>query len=268
MMTDPQPFTVHTHELAQRVNISMLGSFELNLAGNQVPIVHGSKSEHLLVCLTLARQRRMLRVHLLERIWPQVDPLLAGQSLNSLTHQLNKMTCRFLNGDGIILHENGHYQLNLSGGVWTDIDYFNTWSEKGKYWLDNNDSEHGVALCEQALALYQGDLCGDSSIQTIMEREELRAKFLTLLARLADHYNNLGNPSVALHYIQRLLAHDPCREDAHRHAMHCYVQLNQRSQALRQYRICCKALELEFDAQPEPATVALFDQIRLHPAPL
>ena len=83
---------------------------------------------------------------------------------------------------------------------------------------------------------------------------------------LADHHYSHDAPSKALHYTQRILAHDPCREDAHRQAMRCYVRLGQRAQAFRQYNLCCQALSTEFDVQPEPATVALYEQIRLDPA--
>ena len=248
------------------VVISVLGSVRLILDGKPVPIIRDSKSAHLLVCLVLAKQHRLSRDHLLEYIWPQSDPALAGQALNSLNHQLNKLSGKYLNGEGLIVHETGYYQFNLLDHLWIDIDHFATWSETGKRLLSTDDVTPGVTYCEQALALYQGDLCGDASIQTVIERERLRAAFLDLLVRLADHYYSRNDLGKALHYIQRMLAHDPCREDAHRQAMRCYVRLGQRAQALRQYRLCCQALAAEFEIEPEPATVALFEQVRLDPA--
>jgi DNA-binding SARP family transcriptional activator len=66
----------------------------------------------------------------------------------------------------------------------------------------------------------------------------------------------------------QLLLMDPCREDAHRMAMQCHVLRGERAQALRQYRVCERILRLEFDAAPEEATRALFDQVRLDPSSL
>jgi len=63
-----------------------------------------------------------------------------------------------------------------------------------------------------------------------------------------------------------VLQHDPCREDAHRLIMRCYLRRDQRAQALHQFRVCQSILSAEFDAAPEPVTVALFEQIRLDPA--
>ena len=194
------------------------------------------------------------------------DPALSSQSLNSLTYQLNKLTGEFLNGVGLVIHENGYYRLNSPDLVWVDTEYFDTFSATGRRLLASGDVTEGVTHCEQALALYQGDLCGDCSIQTVIEHERLRIVFLDLLACLADHYFTLGDYTKALCYIQRLLDQDVCREDAHRLAMRCYIRLGRRSQALRQYRLCCQGLASEFDAKPEPETTLLFDQIRLNPA--
>lgn len=246
------------------VAISVLGSFCLTVDGYPMPLSSESKGEHLLLCLVLAHQHRMVRDDLLERVWPHSNSTLAGQSLNSLVHQLNKLTNSSLNGTGVITRQGGYYSLNLSNGVWIDIDQFERWSELGERLLLDGDELGSVDYWKQALALYHGDLCGDSTIETVIIRERLRVIFLNLLSHLARHAYTQGNPTEALAYINRLLIHDPCREDAHRQGMRCYLSLNQRAQALRQYRICCQALAKEFDALPEPATVALFDQIRLN----
>jgi DNA-binding SARP family transcriptional activator len=246
--------------------ISLLGVFRLVVGGRLAAINSGSKSECLLLYLALARRHCLLRADLLERLWPNYDSNLAGQSLNSLTSQLNKLAARFLNGAGLIIHTNGYYCLNTDNRVGLDIDYFEAWQKRGLQYLRQDDETQGLAYCRRALSLYSGDLCGDSSsLETVMERERLRVAYLDLLAQLADYYYARRDPIEALSYIQRLLAHDPCREDAHRQAMRCYVLLKQRAQAMRQFRLCCHALALEFETQPEPATVALYDQIRTDP---
>ncbi|MCB0081668.1 MAG: bacterial transcriptional activator domain-containing protein [Caldilineaceae bacterium] len=265
-MIIPQSFDETTLRTLSPVVISVFGSVRLILGGTPVPLVRESKSAHLLICLALAKEHRLSRCRILETIWPEADSTLAGQALNSLNHQLNKMSAKYLNGAGLVVHETGYYQLNAPHRVWIDIDHFAQWSEAGRQLLSTDDVAAGVSYCEQALALYQGDLCGDSSIHTLFERERLRAAFLDLLVRLAEHYYRHGDPGKALHYTQRVLAHDSCREDAHRQAMRCYVRLGQRAQAFRHYRLCCQALATEFDAQPEPATAALYEQIRLDPA--
>jgi DNA-binding SARP family transcriptional activator len=69
----------------------------------------------------------------------------------------------------------------------------------------------------------------------------------------------------ALAYALRLIACDPCREDAHRVVMRARVRQGERAQALRQYRLCERVLREEFDARPEALTTELFERIRVDP---
>lgn len=264
-MFDVHPVSVIWPGLQPPVLVALLGTFRLTLDGDRAPISSGSKAETLLSHLALARQHRVSRLDLLEHLWPESELTLAGQSLNSLTYRLNKLASKSLDGAELVTHEDGYYCLNRESGVSVDIDCFDTWSTTGKQLLQNGDEALGLARCQWALALYRGDLCGDSSISTVIERERLRAAFLDLLAFLADYQYARENPTEAMKYIHRLLIHDPCREDAHRQAMRCYLRMGLRAQALRQFHICCQALKTEFNAPPEPTTVDLYERIRLHP---
>jgi DNA-binding SARP family transcriptional activator len=61
-----------------------------------------------------------------------------------------------------------------------------------------------------------------------------------------------------------LVQRDPCREDAHRRLMRCLTRQGQPHLALRQYQACVDALDHELGVDPDPATTALAQQIRLH----
>ena len=86
-----------------------------------------------------------------------------------------------------------------------------------------------------------------------------------MLASLAAYVCAAGDDAASLAYAQRLLQHDPCREDAHRLLMRCHLRRGERAQALHQYRVCVDLLRAAFGTTPEPATVALFEQVRLDP---
>lgn len=252
------------------VNIYLLGTFQLFIQQQRLLINRGSKAENLLIHLALAQERRLARDELLEHLWPEHNPTLAGQSLNNLIYQLNKRIRQDLGSRNMVIHDDGYYAFNPGEEVTLDLDYFETWQQRGKAAWQSGNVDHGLAYYEQALALYRGDLCSDTTVATVkvvLERERLRASLLDLLASLGDHYL-AGDPMRALSYIHRLLNHEPCREDAHRQAMRCYMRLGARAQALRQYQFCCQLLRTEFAASPEPATTELFEQIRLTPADL
>ena len=116
-----------------------------------------------------------------------------------------------------------------------------------------------------ALDLYGGDLAFGSDIKHIVERERLRSRHLSVLAGLAENHFADGNFARALEGALQLLAQDPCREDAHRMAMRCFVRLGARAQALRQYRTCRAVLQMEFDAIPERLTEQLYEVVRVEP---
>jgi DNA-binding SARP family transcriptional activator len=122
-------------------------------------------------------------------------------------------------------------------------------------------------LFERAVRLYGGDLSAavGSGARAALERERLRAACRRALIRLADYAFVQQDFDTSLAYALELLDHDPCREDAHRLVMRCHVRLGERSQAVYHYRTVQAILRSECDAEPEPATTALFEQIRLKP---
>lgn len=247
--------------------VALLGQTRLMATHRTLPVPGRGKSDALLLGLALFQRGAVAREQLLEQLWPGQSTTLAGQALNSLTSELNKFCRKHFACDPLILHEQGYYRFNYEAGVNTDLEQFYTLAALGQQQLQAGDSVEGVAHCNQALALYRGDLpcgdlSGDFSIAALLTREQLRATLLDLLAALANYYYASEEARQALPYLQQLLARDPCREDAHRLVMRCYLGLGQRTQALRQYQLCTQLLALEFGAQPEPATVALFDQMR------
>jgi DNA-binding SARP family transcriptional activator len=250
------------------VLLAVLGTLRLRVAEQLIPIGSGSRSEQLLVCLALRRHHRTARSELLESVWPGADTLLAGQSMNSLTHQLNRSVERLSDGIPLIVHEAGYYRLNPSAEVAVDVDLFDHWQNRGMRLLSAGQVDGGLEWCERAVDLYRGELCAGARIDIVSERERLRVAYLDLLACLADQYFRVGDAAKSLAFVQRLLEVDYCREDAHRQAMRCYMRLGRRSQALRQYQLCCRALAEEFDAVAEPETVALHQLIQHNPAAL
>ena len=247
------------------VMICLLGNFRLLVAGELIPIHPGSKSEALLSLLALHSGRRMPREQLIQSLWPESDPALARNSLHNLVHHLNKLLGPALHGAAPVLHEDGYYRLNLAAGIGVDVISFDRLVEAGDQQLHAGDAAMAMRSYDRAAQLYRDDLQLATDEQTVMERERLRARYLTLLAQLAEYHYQEGAYSAALMYLWRLLERDAYREDAHRLVMRCYVRRGERAAALHHYQVCVDMLRTKFDAVPEAATVALFDQIRLDP---
>ena len=116
--------------------------------------------------------------------------------------------------------------------------------------------------------MYRYDLytAADVDAEVIIEREWLHSRLYNLLADLARSAYDRRDIAGCLAAAQRVLSSDPFHEDMHRLLMQCYVRCGERSQALRQYRVCRAVLQKEVDVEPEPSTAKLFERIRGDPS--
>ncbi len=247
------------------IQICLLGDFRLLQAGQPLALRSGGKTEALLCQLGLQARRRVARPALLHLLWPDSDDGQASQSLNSLVYSVHKQIGQAIGGAAPVLHEDGYYRLNREAGVGVDVATFDALAQIGDQQARSGDLNNAALSYSRCVQLYRGDLCVTTDVNAIVERERLRTRYLTLLSKLADHYCRVGDDAACLEYAWLLLAHDPCREDAHRVVMRCHVRCGERAAALRHYQVCEDILRSEFGAAPEPATTALFEQIRCEP---
>lgn len=264
-MVGQQVIPLLSDETSHPILICLLGQFHLLKAGHPFALRSSGKAEALLRYLGIAYQRGLARDILLQLLWPDISAPLARQSLHSLVHSLHKLMGDAIGGSAPVIHYDGTYRLNVEAGVASDVAYFNALARAGDQQVHAGDLPAAIDAYTCATELYRGDLCIDLDVSALIEREHLRTRFLTLLTYLADSHYDAGNYGPCLKHGWRLLESDPCREDAHRVIMRCYVRQGKRAEALRQYRVCETVLRVEFDAVPESATTELFEQIRLDP---
>ena len=242
--------------------ICLLGNFRLLMAGALVPMRASGKNEALLVHLALQASRRISGERLIQVLWPDSDLERGRNSLRNLVHHLNKLLGSALQGASPVLHEEGYYRLNVEAGIGVDVTCFDELVIRGDQQMQVGNRAAALLSYRRAAELYRDDLGVAIDVQTVMERERLRACYLTLMAQLAEQHYRAGEYGMAQECLWRLLARDPYREDAHRLVMRCYVRRGERAAALHQYQVCTDLLRAEFGAAPEATTVALFEQIR------
>jgi DNA-binding SARP family transcriptional activator len=246
------------------VQVCVLGSFRILKGRAPIAVRPGGKVEQLVGALALNTDG-MVRDELLGLVWPESESDLAAQSLNSLIHWLRRSLSDALAGLPPVLRQAGRYRLNTEGGVTIDVQAFDRAVDAGDRRSRTGQVNEAMYAYSDALRLYAGDLAIGSGIQHVIERERLRTRYLSVFARLADlHFADADYERTLVNAL-RLLACEPCREDAHRLAMRCYVRLGQRAQAMRQYRICSEVLAQEYDARPEDLTEELYRLIRTDP---
>src|SRR5262249_32744366 len=120
---------------------------------------------------------------------------------------------------------------------------------------------NGKRALQRAVDLYTGDLlpnCYDEWILPV--RERLREDFLAALAQLVLLLEQHGDLAAALLYGQRLLRHDPLREENYRLVMRLHVAVGDRAGVANVFRSCERIMRRELGVAPGQATVDLLRQ--------
>ena len=119
-----------------------------------------------------------------------------------------------------------------------------------------------------AVALYGGDLLdGHDEPWLRPERDRLRGRHLDALGELADLCEAAGDLAEAVTHAERLLRHDPLREEGYRRLMRLHAARGDAARALGVYHECSRLLESELGVAPSAATRAAYAALLPREAP-
>ena len=243
------------------LHIRLLGDLRLAYGETALTTVNSPRLQALLAYLILHRGAPQLRAPLAFLLWPDAPEARARANLRKLLHDLR--------------------QALPDPDRWLAISPRTVqWRPEAPATIDVADFERLLAApptrasLEAAVALYGGDLlpsCYDDWI--LGERERLRECFAAALAGLLTILEAAHAYAPALGYAQRLIAHDPLQEAAHRRLIALYTRLGDYAAAVRTYHQCAALLERELGVAPSPPTRELYDLLldrpaAPHPAPV
>ena len=116
---------------------------------------------------------------------------------------------------------------------------------------------------QSALLIYQGDYLPEvGGAWVLPEQERLRQSFQSAGLQLARLHLENGRPDQALSVAGRLIAADPCLEQAYRLAMQAQAAASNRPAAARLYEKLAQTLMQELGASPSPETESLYLSLR------
>ena len=249
------------------LHVRLLGDFLL--LADDVPITtfEMPRLQSLLAYLLLHHDAPQVRSHLAFVLWPDSTDAQAHANLRNILHHVRHA-----------LHALQALQALPQADSYLHIERQTLqWKPSAAWTLDVLDFEHALSEAEQAqqatgkalrralehaVELYRGDLlpgCYDEWI--LPERDRLREQFFTALQRLISLLEQERDYDGAISATQRLLRHDPLREEAYRQLMHLYAVLGERALALRTYHTCASVLERELGVEPGPATRAAYERL-------
>jgi DNA-binding SARP family transcriptional activator len=139
------------------------------------------------------------------------------------------------------------------------------WATSHETWVDIVEFERlctDPATVERAIELYDGPFAPQLDHEWASAlRDRLARSYSHALELAIKRRGSIGDLAGTLLYVERLLAHDPWREDALCGLILLRCRLGDRAGALSFYRQFCIRLREEFGVEPMPETTASYKRI-------
>ena len=248
--------------MSASLRISLLGRLEFELDGRTLADPQAVKARALMAYLA-ATGRAHSRQALAGLLWSDVLEASARHSLRSALMQVRQTL------DDYVEATRQTIGLNAAKDIWVDVQRFEDACRRLQRGGEDLP-DHDRALLREAVHLYQGEFLAGlyvpdaalfeewmSQQREYYQRQALQA--LTRLATIAEARNELDE---GLEEARRILDLDPLLEEAQRLTMRLLARRGERSAALAQFEVCKGVLADELGVEPDPATVALAEQIR------
>lgn len=241
-----------------KLEIRLLGSFEVRVDGRAVDGFESQKVRGLLAYLAMARGVPRGRERLAALFWPEHEPHSARSSLRQALYNLRST----LAPARPVVSTHQTVTFARDPDVRVDAEDFEEALRRGM-------DEAAPHLLAQAVRLYDGDFLSGCPVRAGAEledwlaeqRERLREGAIQALRTLIAHQRERGDHRLAIQHGQRLLALDPLAEEAHRQLMSLYGLSGRRGRALSQYEALRNLLDRELGVEPEEETHALYRSI-------
>ncbi|MCC7104008.1 MAG: GAF domain-containing protein [Chloroflexi bacterium] len=250
------------------LDLRCLGPFTLLRDGLPVPAHRFARRRSLtLLKILLTRYGKPVhREELVELLWPDGSPRVAGDLLNVVVHYLRRglEPAARANQPSAYIRTNGdYYAFDTTSQHRLDTQDFMELSRLGQEHERRGRQDEALSAYERALAAYTGDFLEDElySDWCALEREYLRETFLSALWRAAHLRVDRGDFEVGVQWYRRALLSDATLEEVHRALMEAFWRAGRRDEALRQYRECEAVLARELHVAPMTETEALRQRI-------
>jgi DNA-binding SARP family transcriptional activator len=192
--------------------------------------------------------------------WPEHSEERAENNLSLTVMAARRALEEAAPAAGELISVNRGAYTFAAGDVWLDSEAFMDAAGRAGALESAGRREEATKALDEALGLYAGDLLpGDLYEEWTLEaRARLQDVFTDLLLRRARIAARAGDHETSIRLHRRILERDPASEEAHRGLISAYLELGQRSRALRQAVACREALARHLGVGPDEQTLALF----------
>lgn len=248
--------------MTQRLQFTLLGNPEIRLNGDRLSFKY-QKSIALLVYLVVTR-RSHSRQKLAGLLWGETTEANARAGLRKSLSDLRSQV------EAHLTIERHQVSCDFSAPFDLDVEDFQIQMDQFRESSAADLDLEQAARLIQAMDAYQGDFLAGFHIRraaafeewVTVQRERFRLDAIQGLHLLADYFLTQGEYPQAVHHLERLLALEPCQEEAHRQMMSLLALQGKQGAALQQYQVCRRLLRTTLDIEPQVETTALYERIR------
>lgn len=250
------------------LRIHLFGTFEAERDGELIGDQEWKTRQvrTLLKYLLLQRHRPVSQDELVEILWPGRDPTSGAANLKTTVKTLRQVLEPLLEGarSTFIVRSGQSLRFVDAGRCWLDVDEYDRLSDQARDHEAASRVPDAIALLDQAVALYRGDLLEGDRYEdwSTLERERWREIHLEVLERLSALHVWRRDYRRAIDMVQRILALDRLRETAYRLLMQYALARGDGPAAIRAFQTCERLLREELGVAPQPDTTALYERAR------
>ncbi len=240
--------------------VEMFGGLVGRQRGYVISRFRTRKTADLLAYLAFYRNRAHSREEIVEILWPDSD-LDSGR--HSLRQALTSLRRQFeppgTPAGSVLIADRSILRVDPAA-ITTDVSEFE--SLLGSITSDTPARDEAVTL-SSADRLYRGDLLAGSYAEWIFpERDRLAEAHRSSLMRMTVLYEQLGERQQSLDCALRLVAADPCSEEAHCAAIRLFAANGQRGDALKLSQTLVRTLWEALQERPSDAALSLIASLQ------
>ena len=232
-----------------------LGKVQVLVDGRQVTSAEwqAQAARDLLFCL-LAHPDGLTKEAVGVIFWPESTPAQLKLRFKQTVYRLRRVL-----GQDVVLLDQDRYRFNRALDYEYDVEVF--WEKLAQAQATTERAERAAAY-RAAVDLYAGSYLPDVDGTWIYsEWVRLQQAFMKAALAVAGFHLETGEYGAATDYCQRVLAQDPCEEEAHRLVMRAYAAMGNQAAVTRQFESCRQALLQEANAPLAPQTEALYKRL-------
>jgi len=242
------------------VKVRVFGKLRLQNGDARLERFPTRRVEELFGYLLINQKAPIPRDRLVEVLWPDSPPANGRASLSTALWRLKSVFVQIKAADQEYINSTRDaIAFAPKEPLSSDLIEFERYLDKA---ARAKSDEARIGALRSAVALYKGGFCeGIYSEWCLAERERLERAYIRALGLLMSIHIKQGKYDQAIPYGKKIVILDPLREEVHRALMSCYLALDRRVEAVRQFQRCARLLQRELNILPMGDTIDLYRRV-------